>query len=74
MFKKVKEYVNYRKLRDEYLQDEKKKLIKDNISSYMLDEMINHCVAMFKSSLTKYKNDKKKRKFEMRIIKKRQKI
>lgn len=67
---KVKEYVNAIKLRDVYLKEEKKKLLQDNIASYMLDEMIKRCVAMFKSSLTKQKNDKKKRKFEMRVIKK----
>ena len=42
---KVKQYVKYNKLRDEYLSNEKSELTKDKISTLVLNEMFRHCVA-----------------------------
>ncbi|RYE13715.1 MAG: hypothetical protein EOP34_08220 [Rickettsiales bacterium] len=62
--KKVAEFVNFRKLRTNYLKNIKNDLSIDRINSHILDQAIQRCVSMYKSCLTKYK---KNNIFEFRI-------
>lgn len=56
--KKIKknknEYLNFRKLRDNHIKNNKKILCKNKINKHLLDEAINHNVAKHKTSITNY--------------------
>ncbi|XWV26694.1 putative transposase [Tupanvirus soda lake] len=65
----VKKYVNFRKLRSNYLKEAKESLCLNNINKHILDQSIARCVAMYKSSLTKIKK-KQIKDFRVRKIKK----
>lgn len=76
----VREILNFRRLRDNYLKDKKNNTCKDGINKHMLDEAINHCVAKHKTCITNYfgknikffkiKNMKKNRRKKILIIEK----
>jgi hypothetical protein len=55
ILKNISKYVNFRILRNNYLSEAKNKYCKHNINKHILDQSIARCVAMYKSSITKYK-------------------
>ena len=66
--KRVKEYVNFFRLRNIHLKSQKTELTRYNINIHLLDQAIHRCVTMFKSCLTKYKKGTLKE-FRIRPIK-----